>query len=103
MKKDLHRGKYRLVTTQQQTGKNKQIHSLININDEHLENITKVNKYKKLNSTSTTEHKLVHNYTLVNQAIIIRKSNNGVTKEIDHICNNNRKSFKGRKKRRTGK
>ena len=42
-------------------------------------NITKINKYKKLNSTSTTEHKTEHNCTLVNQAINIHKSNKGVT------------------------
>ena len=41
--------------------------------------ITKINKYKKLNSTSAMEHKTEHNYILVNQRININKSNKGVT------------------------
>ena len=50
--------------------KNNQIHSKIKIHNEHLKNITKIDKCKKyLNSTSTTGHKTEHNYTLVNQAI----------------------------------
>ena len=45
-----------------------------------------------------TEHKTEHNYTLVNQAIKIHKSKNKeVTKEIEHISNNKRQRFKGRK------
>ena len=48
-----------------------------------------------MNSTSEMEHKTEHSYTLVNQAINIRKSNKGVTKEIEDISNNNRLRFKG--------
>ena len=44
-------------------------------------NITKIDKYKKkLNSTSTTDHKTEHNCTLVSQTINIHKSNKGVIK-----------------------
>ena len=39
---------------------------------EHLKNIVKIDKYKKLNGTSTREHKTEYNYTLVNQATNIR-------------------------------
>ena len=53
---------------------------------------------KKLNSTYTMEHKTEHNYTLVNQAINMRKSNKGVTKEIEDISNSNSQRFKQRKK-----
>ena len=69
------------------------MHSQIKIHNEHLKNITKIDKYKKLNSTSTREHKTERNYTLVNQSIHIRKSNKGVTKEIEHISSNNTKSI----------
>ena len=69
------------------------MHSQIKIHNEHLKNITKIDKYKKLNSTSTREHKTERNYTLVNQSINIRKSNKGVTKEIEHISSNNTKSI----------
>ena len=62
-----------------------------------MKNITKINKYEKLNSSSTTEHKREHNYTLLNQAINIHKSNKRVTKEIEHVGNSNRQRFKGRK------
>ena len=61
------------------------MYSQIKIHNKHLKNITKIDKYKKLNNTSTTEH----NYTLVNQAINMRKSNKGLTKEVKHISNNN--------------
>ena len=47
--------------------KKKHIHSQIKIHNEHLKNITKIDKYKKLSSTSTTEHKTEHNCTLVNK------------------------------------
>ena len=62
--------------------KNNQIHSQINIHNKHLKNITKIEKYKKLNMTeyktymnitgklnniSITEHKTEYNYTLVKQ------------------------------------
>ena len=68
------------------------------MHDKHLTKITKIFKYKKLNSTSTTEHKTEHNYTLVNQAIKIHKpKNKGVTKEIEHISNNSRQRFIGGK------
>ena len=51
--------------------KNKQIHSQIKIHNEHLNNITKIEKYKKpLNITCTRE-----------QAINIGKSKNEVTKQ----------------------
>ena len=40
-----------------------------------LRTLLKLTSTKKLNSTSTTVHKTVHNYTLVNPAINIRKSN----------------------------
>ena len=43
------------------------------------------------------EHKTEHNYPLVNQAINTRKSNKEVAKEIEHISNNKRQRFKGRK------
>ena len=105
VKKDLHKGKYRLVTTQQQekeTDKNRQIHLQIKINSGHLKNITKIDKHNKLNSTSTMEHKTQHNYTLVNQAINIRKSNKGMTKEIEDISKATDKGSKGGKNR-TGK
>ena len=49
---------------------------------EHLQGKTLLkltNTKEKLNSTPTTEHKAEHNYTLVNQAINIHKSNKGVT------------------------
>ena len=52
VQKDLHKGKCRLVSTQKQ--KSKQIHSQIKIHNENLKNITKIDKRKKLNSTSTT-------------------------------------------------
>ena len=78
--------------------KSKQINSQIKIHKEHLKNIIEIDKYKrKLESTSTTGHKTEHNYTLVNQAINIRKCNKGVTKEIEHISNNNSEKFKERK------
>ena len=77
--------------------KNKQIHSQIKIINQHLKSITKIDKYKKLNRTSTTEHKAEHKYTLVNQTINIRKSNKAGTKEIEHISNNEIQRFKGRK------
>ena len=68
------------------------------MHNKHLTKITKIFKYKKLNSTPTTEHKTEHNYTLVNQAIKIHKSKNKeVTKEIEHISNDKRQRFKGRK------
>ena len=67
------------------------MHSQIKIHNEHWENITKIYKYKKLNS------KAEYNYILVNQAIIICKSNKEVTKEIEHISNNNTQRFNGRK------
>ena len=51
VQKDLHKGKCRLVSTQKQ--KNKQIHSQIKIHNEYLKNITKIDRCKKLNSTST--------------------------------------------------
>ena len=70
--------------------KNKQIHSQIKIHNKYLKSITKIDKYKKLDSTSTTEYTTDQSYTLVNQAINIRKSNKEVTKEIEHINNNNR-------------
>ena len=74
--------------------KNKQIHLQIKIHNEHLNSITKIAKYeKKLNSTYTARHKTEHNYTLVNQAINIHKSNKGITKEIVHISNENIKSI----------
>ena len=62
--------------------KNNQIHSQINIHNKHLKNITKIEKYKKLNMTeyktymnitgklnniSITEHKAEYNYLLVKQ------------------------------------
>ena len=62
--------------------KNNQIHSQINIHNKHLKNITKNEKYKKLNMTeykrymnitgklnniSITERKTEYNYTLVKQ------------------------------------
>ena len=50
-----------------------------------------------MNSTSEMELKTEHSYTLVNQAINIRKSNKGVTKEIEDISNKNRQRFKGTK------
>ena len=50
-----------------------------------------------MNSTSKTEHKTEYDYTLVNQAINILKSNKGLTKEIEHVSNNNRQIFKERK------
>ena len=59
--------------------------------------LLKLTNTKKLNSTSTTEHKAEHNYTLVNQAINIRKSNKWVTNEIEHISNNSSQRFKERK------
>ena len=65
MTKDLHKGKYRLVAKQQQknkTDKNTQIHSQIKIHNEHLKNITKIDKCTKLNSTFTAEHKAEHSY-----------------------------------------
>ena len=37
--------------------KNKQVHSQIKIHYEKMKNINKTEKYKKLNSTSMTEHK----------------------------------------------
>ena len=40
---------------------NKQIHSQIKIHNKHLKSITRIGKYKKLNSTSTTEQKTEHN------------------------------------------
>ena len=46
-----------------------------------------------MNSTSTAGHKTEHNYTFVNQAINIRKSNKEVTKKIEHIRNKNAKSI----------
>ena len=79
--------------------KNKQTHSQIMIHNKHLKNITRIDKYKKpLNNTSATEHKTEDNYTLVNQAINIRKSNKGLTKEIEHIRNSNSQRFKEKKK-----
>ena len=36
--------------------KNKQIHSQIKIHNKYLKSITKIDKYKKLDSTSTTEY-----------------------------------------------
>ena len=42
-------------------------------------NITESDKYKKMSSTFTTEHKTEYNYTLVNQTINICKCNKGVT------------------------
>ena len=44
-----------------------------------------------------TEHKTERNYTLVNQAVNILKSNKGVTKEIEHISNNKSQRCKERK------
>ena len=73
------------------------MYSQIKIRNKHLKNITKIDKYKKLNNTSTTEHITEHNYTLVNQAINMRKSNKGLTKEVKHISNNNIQRYKGRK------
>ena len=75
--------------------KNKQIHSQIKIHNEHLKNVSKIEKYKTLNTMGhktdmniieiekykkpiMTEHKK-ENYTLVNQTINIFKSNKGVT------------------------
>ena len=79
--------------------KKKQAHSQIMIHNKHLKNITRIDKYKKpLNNTSATEHKTEDNYTLVNQAINIRKSNKGLTKEIEHIRNSNSQRFKEKKK-----
>ena len=69
----------------------------IKIHNEQLKNITKIGKYEKLNSTLTTEHIAKHKYTLVNQTINLHKSNKRVTKEIEHISNNNKRRFKGRK------
>ena len=46
-----------LRSNKKQTDKKKQILSQIKIHNEHLKNITKFDKYKKLNHTSTTEHK----------------------------------------------
>ena len=40
-----------------------------------LRTLLKLTSTKKLNSTSTTGHKTVHNYTLANPAINICKSN----------------------------
>ena len=60
----------------------------------YITNITKIDKHKKLNSTSTREHKTERNYALVNQTMNIRKSNKGATKEIEHISNNNTKSIR---------
>ena len=40
--------------------------------------VTKNNRYKKVNNTSTMEHKTEHNYTLVNQTINKHKSNKEV-------------------------
>ena len=53
MKKHLHKGKYRLVATQQQkTNGQKQTNTMaIKKYYKHLKNITKIYKYKKLNST----------------------------------------------------
>ena len=77
---------------------NEQIHSQTKIHNEQMKNITEIDKYKKtLNITSTTGHKTEHNYTLVSHTINIRKSNKGVTKEIEHISNNNSQRFKKRK------
>ena len=59
--------------------------------------VLKLTNTKKPNSTSATEHKTENNYTLVNQAINIRKSNKGVTKENEHISNNNSQRYKERK------
>ena len=73
--------------------KNKQIHSQIKIHNKHLRNITIIDKYKKLNRTSTSEHKTEHNCTLVIQAINVCTSNKGVTKGIEHISNNKTKSI----------
>ena len=91
---------YKVWKKQQATneGKNKQIHLQVKIHNEHLNNITKIDNYQKLNSTSTRGHKTEHNYTLVNQAINICKSNKGVTAAIEHISiiiehNNNTKSI----------
>ena len=76
--------------------KNKQIHSQIKIHNEHLKNVSKIEKYKTLNTMGhktdmniveiekykkpiMTEHKKEYNHTLVNQTINIFKSNEGVT------------------------
>ena len=81
-----------------QVDKSRQIHSQIKIHNKHLKNITKIDRYEKLDCTSTTEHKTEQNYTLVNEAIKIRKSNNkGVTIETEHISNSKRQTFKERK------
>ena len=75
------------------------MYSQIKIHNKYLNNITKIDKYKKLNNTFTTEHITEHNYTLVNQAINMLKSNKGLTKEVKHISNNNIQRYKGRKTR----
>ena len=69
------------------------LYCILKIHNEHLKNITKIDKSKKLNNTSRTECKTERNYNLVNQAINIRKSNKGETKEIEHIGNNNSQRF----------
>ena len=61
-----------------------------------MEPLKKFAGWQTLPLLSTREHKTEHNYTLVNQAINIRKSNKGVTKEIEHISNNNNQRFKER-------
>ena len=63
-----------------------------------MKNISKTDKYKLLDSTSTREHKTELNYTLVNQAINIRKSYKRVTKEIERISNATIKDSKREKK-----
>ena len=101
VKKTLHKGKYRLVNMQQQkTNGKKNAHLQIKIHNEHLKKKvtnTKIDKYKKLNITSTTEHKTEHNYHFgetSNKYIQIQQRSN---QEIDHISNNKRQRFKGSK------
>ena len=63
--------------------------------NEHLENTTEIDKYKK-NWTQLLWGDAKQNTTTLNDAINIRKSNKGITKEIEHISNSNSQRFKER-------
>ena len=101
VKKTLHKGKYRLVTMQQQkTNGKKNAHLQIKIHNEYLKKKvtnTKIDKYKKLNITSTTEHKTEHNYHFGETSNKYTQIQQRSNQEIDRISNNKRQRFKGSK------
>ena len=87
--------KYQGMNKQPMKTKNKQIHWQIKIHNEHLKNITKIDKNKKTEQLSydgAQNRTQLHFGEPGNKHTQIKR-NKGVTKKIEHISNNNSQRF----------